>query len=204
MFVSCRSCEVKSVWNQKQVRNPPSGPVRCQTFNITTSQKTTSVFDLLSQTYGGDKAMAHSPPVSKSPRPPKAPRGPPRPPGCQFLELCHYKDSRTASLMLKQVPVQTCKQQKPPTERTDSAKLQEYHHHHHHHRQHQSGTNIHNFTTLTGLGLGGGDNLTTSVFTLQVFLLESKTEKNPDFFFFLGLDVHMVQCFRYILCLTAE
>ena len=48
-------------------------------------------------------------------------RGPPRASGCQFLELCHYKDSRTAShiwtILLNWVHVCTCKHQNLPTQR---------------------------------------------------------------------------------------
>lgn len=47
-------------------------------------------------------------------------RGPPRASGCQFLELCHYKDSRTAShmwtVLLNWVHVCTCKHQNLPTQ----------------------------------------------------------------------------------------
>lgn len=42
MFVSCRSCGVKSVWKQNEVRKHRA--VCCQTFSITTSQKTASVW----------------------------------------------------------------------------------------------------------------------------------------------------------------
>lgn len=83
--------------------------------NILMSQEKSPVFDLLSWAYGGWKAWPRSPPILTSP-------GSPRASGCQFLELCHYKDSRTASHMwttlLNWVQVHTCKHPNLPTRRT--------------------------------------------------------------------------------------
>lgn len=80
--------------------------------NVLMSQESSPMFDLLSQAYGGGKAGPRSPTMLPSPRSP-------RPSGCQFLELRHYKDSRTGSHMRTALFqwVQACKQQNQPTAR---------------------------------------------------------------------------------------
>lgn len=83
--------------------------------NILMSQEKSPMFDLVYRAYGGWKAWPRRPlntNVSQSPRSS----------GCQFIELCHYKDRRTASYMwttlLNWVQVHTCKHQNLPIHRT--------------------------------------------------------------------------------------
>lgn len=93
-------------------RSGRQGAVSCQMSNILMSQEKSPMFDLVSGAYGGWKAWPSSPPIPTSPRPP----------GCQFLELCHYKDSRTAAHMwatqLNWVQVHTSKHRAVPAQRT--------------------------------------------------------------------------------------